>query len=141
MRRDGVRSSRRMRTLVTQMVQSRPVRKSERTRADIHDGPEQMLQSKAGYIDARPLTASSTNPLATHGRTIHPGQKRKYPGSRGTSVLPSGADIVRLPRHVRLVPEAELRRPARCSAGRKVRPAKICALGIRAQQASGKPAA
>ena len=31
------------------------------------------------------------------------GQKRKCPGPRGTSVLPSGADIVGLPRHVRLV--------------------------------------
>src|SRR5713101_8540527 len=31
------------------------------------------------------------------------GQKRKCPGSRGTSVLPSGADIVSLPRHVSLV--------------------------------------
>src|ERR1700682_4757315 len=30
-----------------------------------------MLQSKAGYIVARPLTASSAKPLATHGRTIH----------------------------------------------------------------------
>ena len=39
-------------------------------RADIHDGPEQPLQSKAGYIDARPLTAISTKTLATHGRTI-----------------------------------------------------------------------
>src|SRR5882762_3739862 len=46
-------------------------------RADIHDGPEQMLQSKAGYIDARPLTASSAKPLATHGRTIHLGQNEK----------------------------------------------------------------
>jgi hypothetical protein len=36
------------------------------------------------------------------------GQKRKCPGSRGTSVLPSGADIVSLPRHVRLVPTAEV---------------------------------
>src|SRR5450755_3845978 len=34
----------------------------------------------------------------------NPQQKRKYPGSRGTPVLPSGADIVSLPRHVRLVP-------------------------------------
>src|SRR4051795_2962091 len=33
-----------------------------------------MLQSEAGYIDARPLTASSAKPLATHGRTIHSGQ-------------------------------------------------------------------
>ena len=32
-------------------------------------------------------------------------QKRKCPGSRGTSFLPSGADIVSLPRHVRLVPK------------------------------------
>jgi hypothetical protein len=40
-------------------------------RADIHDGPEQMLQSEAGYIEARPLTANSAKPLATHGRTIH----------------------------------------------------------------------
>jgi hypothetical protein len=30
-----------------------------------------MLQSEAGYIDARPLTATSTKTLATHGRTIH----------------------------------------------------------------------
>src|SRR5271169_1228613 len=29
------------------------------------------LQSEAGYIDARPLTANSTKTLATHGRTIH----------------------------------------------------------------------
>jgi len=55
-----VQSSERMRTLVTQMVRSRPVRQSERTRSDIHDGPEHnTLQSEAGYIDARPLTASS----------------------------------------------------------------------------------
>jgi len=36
------------------------------------------------------------------------GQKRKCPGSRGTSVLPSGADIVSQPRHVRLVPIPEV---------------------------------
>jgi hypothetical protein len=30
-----------------------------------------MLQSEAGYIDARPQSDSSTKPLATHGRTIH----------------------------------------------------------------------
>ena len=36
------------------------------------------------------------------------GQKRKCPGSRGTSVLPSGADIVSLPRHVRFVPIREV---------------------------------
>ena len=36
------------------------------------------------------------------------GQKRKCPGSRGTSVLPSGADIVSLPQHVRLVPTTDI---------------------------------
>jgi hypothetical protein len=36
------------------------------------------------------------------------GQKRKCPDSRGTSVLPSGPDIVSLPQHVRLVPFAEV---------------------------------
>jgi hypothetical protein len=35
------------------------------------------------------------------------GQKRRCPGSCGTSVLPSGADNVSLPRHVRLVPVFE----------------------------------
>src|SRR5450631_1823309 len=36
------------------------------------------------------------------------GQKRKCPGSRGTSVLPSATDIVSLPRHVRLVPISDI---------------------------------
>jgi hypothetical protein len=45
---------------------------------------------------------SALGPGCVHGL----GQKRKCPGSRGTSVLPSGADIVSLPRHVRLVPQA-----------------------------------
>src|SRR5215471_18910599 len=35
------RSSRRMRTLVTRMAWLRPIRYRDRTRADIHDGPEQ----------------------------------------------------------------------------------------------------
>jgi hypothetical protein len=33
------------------------------------------LQPKAGYIDARPLTTSSPNLLAPHGRTIHAGSR------------------------------------------------------------------
>src|SRR5438445_8319212 len=40
-------------------------------RADIHDGREHMLQSEAGYIDARPHLPELTKPLAPHGRTIH----------------------------------------------------------------------
>src|SRR4029079_5036653 len=33
----------------------------------------EMLQPKAGYIDARPLPPTRRNSLATHGRTIHVG--------------------------------------------------------------------
>jgi hypothetical protein len=36
------------------------------------------------------------------------GQKRKCPGSRGTSVLPSGADIVSLLQQFRLVPNSDI---------------------------------
>src|SRR6266446_200107 len=59
-----------------------------------------MLQSKAGYIDARPLTASSAKPLATHGRTIHWGQSRRLGGRRATSSLLSETDIIRGGWHV-----------------------------------------
>ncbi len=54
MRRNGDRSSRRVRTLVTQLARSRLIRESGRMRADIHDGPEHTLQSEAGYSNARP---------------------------------------------------------------------------------------
>jgi hypothetical protein len=36
------------------------------------------LQFETGYIDARPLTHQIDEPLATHGRTIHPGQKATF---------------------------------------------------------------
>jgi hypothetical protein len=38
-----------------------------------------MLQSEAGYIDARPLTTISTKTLATHGRTIQVGHFSNRP--------------------------------------------------------------
>src|SRR6266851_1847598 len=51
------------------------------------------------------------------------GQKRKCPGSRGTSVLPStGADIVSLPRHVRLVPKHEI--------AARIHPLRRCGLSV-----------
>src|SRR6516162_10871879 len=41
-------------------------------RADIHNGPEHnLLQAKAGYIDARPHLPDRRKPLAPRGRTIH----------------------------------------------------------------------
>ena len=76
-RRWSDRSSRRVRTLVTQLARSRLVRESGRMRADIHDGPEQTLQSEAGYSNARPHQPGSTKPLAPHGRTIQLGQSRR----------------------------------------------------------------
>ena len=57
------RSSRRVRTLVTQLARSRLVRESAHMRADIHDGPEQTLQSEAGYSNARPHQPSRRNLL------------------------------------------------------------------------------
>src|SRR5262249_40307586 len=62
-RRWSDRSSRRVRTLVTQLARSRLSRESGRMRADIHDGPEQTLQSEAGYSDARPHQPSRRNLL------------------------------------------------------------------------------
>src|SRR3984893_9824117 len=70
-------------------------RSSPAPRANIHDGPEQMLQSKAGYIDARPLTASSAKPLATHGRTIHWVKLRNTRHEEIYSGLPPRTDIGR----------------------------------------------
>jgi hypothetical protein len=40
-------------------------------RADIHDGPEHMLQSETEYIDARPYQPASTKASCTARRTIH----------------------------------------------------------------------
>src|SRR5437660_872790 len=62
-RRWSDRSSRRVRTLVTQLARSRLVRESDRMRADIHDGPEQTLQSEAGYSNARPHRQDRRNLL------------------------------------------------------------------------------
>ena len=54
-----------VRTLVTQLARSRLSRESGRMRADIHDGPEQTLQSEAGYSNARPHQPRSTKTSCT----------------------------------------------------------------------------
>ncbi len=46
------------------------------------------------------LPPARQNPLATHGRTIHPGQKRRSDGGPFTSGLPRSTDILRVSRHV-----------------------------------------
>src|SRR5437660_6172208 len=63
-------------------------------RADIHDGPEHMLQSEAGYIDARPLTPARQNLLQrTAGPYIRVKAKRLF---MWTKLPPSEADIRRI---------------------------------------------
>jgi type IV secretory pathway protease TraF len=63
-----------------------------------------MLQSKAGYIDARPLTASSAKPLATHGRTIHWVKLRRTQCEQISSELLLLATELRTSLVVRFVP-------------------------------------
>src|ERR1700730_3350255 len=52
-----------------------------------------MLQSKAGYIDARPLTASSAKPLATHGRTLSWVKLRNTQHEQMSSALHPTTDV------------------------------------------------
>src|SRR5260221_12009778 len=50
------------------------------------------------------LPPDRRKPLATRGRTIHWGQKRRFDSLPATSGLPLRADIVRPAQHVSLVP-------------------------------------
>ncbi len=74
-----VRSSRRLRILVTQMANS------GLSANEIADALISMMarskrsKAKAGYIDARPLSPSRGKSLATHGRTIHRVKSRPNP--------------------------------------------------------------
>jgi hypothetical protein len=48
-----------------------------------------MLQSEAGYIDARPhIRQLDQSSLATHGRTIHLGQTRRTDAASGFAGRP-----------------------------------------------------
>ena len=47
-------------------------------------------------------------PLATRGRTIHLGQKRRFASLPAISGLPRTTDIVRPPRLVRFVPDSDV---------------------------------
>src|SRR5215813_3685225 len=52
-----------------------------------------MLQSEAGYINARPHLPDRGKPLATHGRTIHSGHERRISRVRNISASPPTADM------------------------------------------------
>src|SRR5258708_1113406 len=58
------------------------------------------------------LPPDRRKPLATGGRTIHLGQKRRFKSLPATSGLPPSTDIIRPVRLVRLAQEAEIARTA-----------------------------
>src|SRR5258708_23850533 len=70
-------------------------------RADIHGGPEQKLQSEAGYIDARPQTDSSTK-TSCNARPDHTNGSNceSLRLSKCFPLCPSNSDIARCSRHV-----------------------------------------
>src|SRR6266705_1580037 len=76
-------------------------------RADIHDGPEHMLQSEAGYIDARPLTPARQNLLQRTAGPYIRVKLRRTQCEQMSSELPLKADIAQYSRHVSKVPEAD----------------------------------
>src|SRR6266436_3981761 len=61
-------------------------------RADIHDGPEHMLQSETEYIDARPRQPASTKASCT---------------ARPDHTFGSFATELGVPRHVRFTPVSD----------------------------------
>src|SRR6478609_4393261 len=91
-----IRSSRRLRTLVTQMARS-GLSANEIARALIPMmARSETLQSKAGYIDARPLPPYRRNSLATHGRTIHWVISRRQGHKSQSPLYPPKADTERV---------------------------------------------
>src|SRR5262245_35613761 len=106
-RRWSDRSSRRVRTLVTQLARSRLVRESGRMRADTHDGPELTLQSEAGYSNARPHQPGRRNLLH---RTAGP-YRWVMNGPMATSTLSPFHSQQRTSVDVAKVPAAEVQLP------------------------------
>src|SRR5262245_8573043 len=84
--------------------------------ADIHDGPEhEMLQSEAGYIDARPHIRQLAEVLLTARPDHTLGQERTSPAHLAMSALPLKADKAQTGWHVRFVPKADI-----CSAANSI---------------------
>jgi hypothetical protein len=123
-RRWSDRSSRRVRTLVTQLARLRLVRESGRMRADIHDGPEQTLQSKAGYSNARPHQQSRRNLLHRTAGPYRWVSQRHRASLTATAELASIADRrqgVARPSTVGITPATGApQRPDATAAGRRL---------------------
>src|SRR5258708_18436079 len=105
-------------------------------RADIHDGPEHMLQSEAGYIDVRPLTPARQNLLQRTAGPYIRVKVRRTQHEHMFSGLPLKADIARCSWHVANVPKhkvAALQPAARGQEPRGRKPVERTALaGLRA---------
>ncbi len=67
-----------------------------------------MLQSEAGYIDARPPPPARRNLLATRGRTIHWGQTLHFDGRPASSDFTSTSDLSLHRANRRDVPKANV---------------------------------
>ena len=83
---------------------SRLIRESGRMRADIHEGPEQTLQSEAGYSNARPHQPGRRNLLHRTAGPYSWVKLRRTRCEHMSSWLPLKADIPRCSRHVANVP-------------------------------------
>jgi hypothetical protein len=108
--KNGERSRRRVRDLVTQLAfEGRSQNETERARISMMARSD-LLHARAGYRSARPTTAILKIQLATRGRSIQMGQKRRFDRRPLTSGLPR-ADILRASRHVSKVPHKQTSQP------------------------------
>jgi hypothetical protein len=91
--KNGERSRRRVRDLVTQLAfEGRSQNETERARISMMARSD-LLHARAGYRSARPITAILKIQLATRGRSIQLGHNRRFWERNVTSGLPLKADI------------------------------------------------
>jgi hypothetical protein len=62
-------------------------------RADIHDGPDRILQSESEYMMQDRISQRRPKPLAPHGQTIHWVKTGKTPYEQMISAIPPTSDI------------------------------------------------
>ena len=87
--KNGERSRRRVRDLVTQLAfEGRSENEIRRARISMMARSD-LLHARAGYRSARPVTATLQIQLATHGRLIQSGQYRKSTAGSQRWTLPS----------------------------------------------------
>src|SRR6185369_1079038 len=103
--KNGKRSRRRVRDLVTQLAfEGRSQNETERARISMMARSD-LLHARAGYRSARPTTAILKIQLATHGRSIQLGHQRSSGGIRARSSHAPTTDMWRLLQHVGFVPK------------------------------------